>query len=147
MHRDLETKSPGGISEGAEGVEPEQHGRAVMIAQASSTQALSAHVPLVRRMVVASMKAAESKGVTVRRGQGECFNVDTLQNVLDVCLAIHTINKRLQVYMRLCDKQSKQQTTGINYSTGTALKYFVRTRAAKCYKFDSYSLRLIKLNL
>ena len=79
-----------------------------MIAQASSTQALSAHVPLVRRMGVASMKAAESKGVTVRRGQGECFNVDTLQDVLDVCLAIHTINKRLQVYRRLCDKQSKQ---------------------------------------
>lgn len=46
------------------------------------------------------MKAAESKGVTVRRGQGECFNVDTLQDVLDVCLAIHTINKRLQVYRR-----------------------------------------------
>lgn len=50
-----------------------------MIAQASSTQALSAHVPLIRRMEVASMEAAEFKGVTVRRGQGECFNVDTLQ--------------------------------------------------------------------
>ena len=43
--------------------------------------------------------------------------------------------------------QIKRKKTGINYSTGTALKYFVRTRAAKCYKFDSYSLRLIKLNL
>lgn len=78
-----------------------------MIAQASSTQALSAHVPLIRRMEVASMKATEFRGVTVRRWQGECFNVDTLQDVLDVCLAIHTINKRLQVYRRLCDKQSK----------------------------------------
>lgn len=82
-----------------------------MIAQASSTQALSAHVPLIRSMEVASMKAAEFRGVTVRRGQGECFNVDTLQDVLGVCLAIHTINKRLQVYRRLCDKRSKQQTT------------------------------------
>lgn len=82
---DLETKSPGRITEGAGN---KQHGRAVMIAQASSTQALSAHVPLVRRMEVASMKATESKWVAVRRWQGECFNVDTLQDVLDVCFII-----------------------------------------------------------
>ena len=92
MHRDLETKSPGGISEGAEGGEPEQRGRAVMIAQASSTQALSAHVPLIRRMEVASMKAAEFRGVTVRRGQGECFNVDTLQRRFR-CMFGHSYNK------------------------------------------------------
>jgi hypothetical protein len=91
LQRDLETKSPGRITEGADN---KQHGRAVMIAQASSTQALSAHVPLIRRMEVASMKAAEFRGVTVRRGQGECFNVDTLQCVLDVGFIIPTIKKR-----------------------------------------------------
>lgn len=68
------------------------------------------------------MKAAEFRGVTVRHWQGECFNVDTLQDVLDVCLAIHTINKRLQVYRRLCDKQSKhtKKEKGVSRETQCA---------------------------
>lgn len=89
MQCDLETKSPGRRIEGAG---YKQHIRDVMKLQSCSTQALSAHVPLIRRMEVASMKASEFKGVAVRRGQGECFNVDTLQRRFR-CMFGHSYNK------------------------------------------------------
>ena len=72
-----------------------------MIAQASSTQALSAHVPLIRRMEVASMKAAEFRGVTVRRGQGKCFNVDTLQRRFRRWFYHSNDKKKIASYKRL----------------------------------------------
>lgn len=61
------------------------------------------------------MKASEFRGVTVRRGQGECFNVDTLQRRFR-CMFGQSYNKIkgckfIGVYVtnKVNNKQKKQK--------------------------------------